>query len=283
MVDPIKFKIRGSHGVDAPTVDDFADQLRDLISLIQGIERGLSERSGSIEWRITHATTNSPIAIEATPFPKHVGVRIDHRVLAVKEIAAAGLRALQNDAERPSYFDNNVMKHAKRIAERVTNGLSETVIEWGDQEGEFRLTPRAASLLASNASAVLKPRIRPYIERGTIEGFHDGIQPDISGKHVLFIRSRRTGQRIRCVLGPKASEDLGQREIREVLSGRRLQVRGAIHYKTPHEIDYVEVDSVRIIPNAGEIPPLDQIVDRNFTNGLSTEEYLESIRNGRLS
>jgi hypothetical protein len=283
MAQPIKFQIRGSREGDAPTVDDFVDQLRDLIGLIEGVERALGDGGEAIEWRVTQASTNSPIAIEATPFPKQYGVNIDARVLAVKTAAAAGLHALLTDRMRPTYFDQNVLSRAKRIADRVTSGLAETVIDWGDDAESFSLTSKTAGFMASNAAAVLKPKVRPYSERGTLEGFHDGLFPGNAGKPELYVRSRRTGERIKCTLTPEAAADIRHREIGEVLAGRRLQVRGTLHYKAPHHLDHVTAEHVRVIPRNEELPTLDQIIDPNFTDGLSTEAYLEAVRNGRLT
>lgn len=82
MAGPIKFRIRGDRAEGHPTVDDFLDQLRDLIGIIEAAEKAMPDGESAIEWRITQATTNSPVAIEATPFPKHAGVNIDERVLA---------------------------------------------------------------------------------------------------------------------------------------------------------------------------------------------------------
>lgn len=282
MAQPIKFKIRGSGETDAPTVDDFIDQLRDLIGIIEGVEQAMADGGGdAIEWRVTQATTNSPIAIEATPFPKQFGVNIDARVMAVKVAAAAGLHALITTAERPAYFNQGVLGRAKKVAERVTNGLSVTEIDWGGDAESFLLTPTVAAVVARNAEFVLKPKVRAYSERGTLEGYHDGLAPDPQGKHTLYVRSRRTGERVKCTLTPDSYDDIKHREIGEVLEGRRLQVRGTLYYKAPHNLDRVTVEHVRVMPRREELPSLDEIIDPNFTGGLSTEEYLEALRDGR--
>lgn len=284
MAQPIKFRIRGSGDADAPTVDDFVDQLRDLISLIEGVEKAVAEDgSEAIEWRITQATTNSPIAIEATPFPKHFGVNIDARVLAVKTAVSAGFHTLATDAERPAYFNRSILGRAKKIAQRVTNGLSETDIDWGGEAEPVQLRPATAALVAHNAERLLKPKVRAYTERGTLEGYHDGLTPGPQGKHLLFVRSRRTGDRIKVTLSAAAYEDIRHREIDEVLEGRRLRVRGALHYKAAHNLDHVIAESVQIMPRREQLPTLDEIVDRGFTGGLSTEEYLEALRDGQAS
>ena len=281
MVKPIKFRIRGDRAEGHPTVDDFLDQLRDLIGIIEAIEKAMPEGESVIEWRVTQATTNSPVAIEATPFPKHLGVNIDDRVLALKSAMAGGLVSLIHEADRPPYFNQGIVNRAKKIADRVTNGLAETVIDWGGVADDLVLTPRVAAIMSANAGVILKPKIRPYTERGTLEGFHDGLSPGTGGKHELFVKSRRTGERVKCILTREAFEDIRHREIEEVLEGRRLQVRGTIHYKGPHQLDRVTAEHVRVMPRREELPSLEEIVDPDFTDGLSTEDYLDWVRGGR--
>jgi hypothetical protein len=281
VVKPIKFRIRGDRAEGHPTVDDFLEQLRDLIGIIEAVEKAMPDGDNAIEWRVTQATTNSPVAIEATPFPKHAGVNIDARVFAVKTAAARGLFSLVHDTDRPPYFNQAIVGKAKKIADRVTNGLNETVIDWGGAAEKFTLTPQIASVMSANAEVILKPKTRPYTERGTLEGYHDGLSPGTQGKHELFVRNRRTGERVKCILTREAFEDIRHREIEEVLEGRRLQVRGTLHYKAPHQLDRVTAEHVRVMPREDELPSLDEIIDRDFTGGLSTEDYLEWVRGGR--
>ncbi|WP_372056016.1 hypothetical protein P7L74_10260 [Tistrella mobilis] len=282
MVQPVRFRIRGSKDGEAPTVDDFAGQLRDLIGIIKGVERASGDGENLIEWRVTRATTNSPIAIEATPFPREAGVNIEARALNVKAMAAAGLASLQSGAERPVCFDQDVLACAKRLAGRVSDGLAETVIDWGDEAGEFNLTAEGAGQLADHVATLLRPHVEAYTERGTVEGYHDGLHPHTRGRHELFIRSRRTGQRIKCILTTEAARDIARREIAEVFSGRRLQVRGTLHYRRPHDLDHIQAEHVRVMPDRQELPDLKQIIDPDFTGGLGTEDYLRALRNGRL-
>jgi hypothetical protein len=114
-----------------------------------------------------------------------------------------------------------------------------------------------------------------------LEGYHDGLSPGAHGKHELFVRSRRTGERVKCILTREAFEDIRHREIEEVLEGRRLQVRGMLHYKAPHQLDGMTVEHVRILPRREDLPSFEEIVDKKFTGGLSSEEYLEWVRGGR--
>lgn len=284
MAQPITFRIRGSGETGAPTVDDFVHQLRDFMEIIEGIDAAIGEGGGgAVEWRVTQATTNSPVAIEATPFPRQIGVNVDARVTLIKATAALGFQALASEPTRPAYFNQAILGRAKWIAQRVTNGLAQTDVDWGDDSApELRLTPSLASDVMRNAELVLRPKTRPYSERGTLEGYHDGIDPH-QGKPVLWVRSRRTGDRVRCELTEEANAELKRRAMAEVLEARRVQVRGTLHYKAPHNLSRVTAEHVRIMPRSDELPTLNEILDPNLTGGLSTEAYLEALRDGRIT
>lgn len=240
-----------------------------------------------IEWRITNATKSSPIGLEATAFPRQHGVNIDVRAREVRHHTARGLAALRGGAQRPDYFSQKVMNNAKRLSERVTNGLALTEIEFGGGEPDFVLTPSVARTVAKNAEAVLRPPgmavPRPYREQGEIEGYHGGVERDGNGRQVLWVRSRMTGEKIKCYLTKPASADFRHHEVGEILDGRRIRVGGVIRYKTPHIIDFVDVNYVSAMPGRAELPSLRDIIDRDFTGGVATEEYLEALRDGRHS
>ena len=63
----------------------------------------------------------------------------------------------------------------------------------------------------------------------------------------------------------------------------RVFLYGKIHYKAPGRIGRVDANRIRFLRGSDDLPSLDEVVDQNFTGGLSSEEYLEKLRNGSLS
>jgi hypothetical protein len=112
MSDPIRFTIRAKNAeTDAPTVEDLLAQIGDWNSILRGVEQALAEDGASeIEWRVTGASKNSPLAFELTAFPRWHGMNIERRTKQVKEGIFAGLSTLRSRPERPSYFTEPVLE-----------------------------------------------------------------------------------------------------------------------------------------------------------------------------
>jgi hypothetical protein len=106
---------RGSD-TDAPTVEDFLGQVRDYFEILGQVEETLAEDGQSaIEWRVTGASKNSPLSIEAEAFPRQFAVNVDRRTELVISNVAAGLQQLQSTALRPTYFNDKALLAAQRI------------------------------------------------------------------------------------------------------------------------------------------------------------------------
>lgn len=283
MAEPVKFKIRGSSSeTDAPTADDFLDQVRDIINVLKAVESALdSGGANAIEWRITNATKNSPIGLEATPFAVNHATDVSARAALVRRYAADGFRALQSSADRPAYFSSPVLRRVEKVAKRVLNGLAETDVDFGADAGEIAITPATAAITVTNADALLRPpKVSPYREMGTIEGYYRTLGSDEHGHPILILKNRRTGDDVRCRLTGTAAEEIRTRRVSEVLDHRRLRVRGVIYYKQRGKIDRALVDQIQFMPDASDLPAVEDIIDPDYTDGLTTEEYLEVLRNG---
>lgn len=286
MADPIKIRIRGSDGeTDAPTIEDFVEQVRDLVAILHGVEQAIDPQGrAAIEWRVTNASMNSPIALEATPFSVSHGTYIEPRAREVLHHTAWGLNQLKVSDKRPPYFSEAVLGRAKRLSQRVMNGLSLTEIEFGNEEPDFIITPQLASLMAANAERVLAPpKARPYREQGSLEGFFAGIAHDGKNRALLTLTSRVTGDDVKCFLRGEAKRYVRDKQIADVLDGRRMRVYGTLLYKAPRVIDHIEASRLDFLAGRSDLPTLDDISDPDFTGGMSSEDYLEALRDGRLN
>src|SRR5690606_4344477 len=131
----IKIQIVGrSPETDAPSVDDLLDQLRDYFDILKGVEQAVADDGSSeIDWRVIDAGKNSPLALEAAAFPRHVEWSVARRAALVVTHTARGLHPLQISNERPPYFDDKVLQKAEDFFARVTNGLAETAVDYGPE------------------------------------------------------------------------------------------------------------------------------------------------------
>ena len=282
----IKVSIKARGDTDSPTVEDLLDQLRDYFEILKGVEEALAEDGTSaIQWRIVGATTNSPIEFTAEASAKHFAVNIDQRAELATRFTANGLQLLKVRGERPQYFTDKVMLRAEKFFERVTNGLDETKIVYeGDRNlPELDITPRVARAAAANVRAALKPPDKPYKEIGSVEGTPRTIGRDGFGRLVMWLKERLTGEEVKCLLTGEAEDELGEHQIKEIWKSRRLRVFGTLHYKGRGKLNQVDGVKVKFFRDQSDLPDIEDILDENFTGGLSSEEYLKRLRDGELS
>jgi hypothetical protein len=281
----IKIKVEGrSADTDAPTAEDLLDQIRDVLDILRGVESAMADDGGNaIDWRVINATKASPLSFELQAFPRQYAVNVGPRVEIVTRRVAEGMKLLQDRAERPLGFTDKVIAKAEKVFERVTNGLSLTEITFGDDLPPVVTTPTTARAAARNAHAILKPADKPYREFGTIEGTFHRVQRDGYGRKLLYITHRISGEEVKCVLQNEAVAKIEHNEIADVFRGKRLLVRGIIYYRGLGRISQIEAVDIDFLRPRGELPSIDDLVDEEFTGGLSSEEYLERLRDGRLT
>ena len=284
----VRFTVAGHDpDTDAPPVEDLLDQIRDYVDVLRGVEEAASGTPGSaIIWRVVEASRNSPVMFGLEAYPKQFATNIDQRVAIVLTETAQGFATIKNRVERPKYFTNVVMRKARKIAERVTNGISSSTVNFGPGLPEIDLTPTSARTAIRNVDAIMAGPDKPYREIGSIEGYLKGVELDGFNRRVAHIVDRVTGESVKCVIGRTAQQvvaDLSNRQIADVWGHIRVQVIGLIFFNGPGDIDHVDTEDVRFFRPNAELPQIDDIIDENFTGGLRSEEYLERMRNGTLA
>ena len=283
MARPFNITIRGRYpdGDDAPTVEDLLDQIKDIVTVLRGVEEAISDDGhGELVWRVTDAKKQSPITFEVTPFSKTFGMNIDNRAKQVVSATASGLAQISETGERPNYFTDDVMKQAERVNVRVTNGLAKTTLDfrnYGDVPN-IELTPESARRTIENIAVIKAPGPIKHRELGSIEGFVARIELDGYGRPIVWIRSRLDRQVFKCISNDHGLDRIGHFEVSEVLKGMRVRVHGLIHYKDLHQIDKLDVDGVHVFQPDHQLPDNDSIVSPDFTGGVEASRHLDQLR-----
>jgi hypothetical protein len=285
MTKAVTIKVRGYRpDTDAPTASDWLDQIRDYLDLLKYVEEAVAEDGqNAIEWRITDASKNSPIAVEMAAYPRQYAINIDRRADAVIRRTATGMHELQRLPQRPPFFNDKALAKAEKIFARVTNGLDLSEFGFGLGLPDLIVTPGGAHSAANNARAAQKSAERPYKELGTIEGFVASAERDGHGHRLLWIRHRLSGNVIKCQLSGDALTKIAQHEIDEVFQGTRLLVIGTIFYKSVGNVAQVHATDIKFFPPRAQLPTTDDILDEDFTGGMTSEEYLAMMRDGQQS
>jgi hypothetical protein len=281
----IKLKIVGrSLETDAPTVEDLLDQLRDYFDILKGVEEALAgDGRAEVEWRIVDASKNSPLSFEAAPFARQYAMNVDRRATEVVRATAIGLRQLQTRGRRPDYFSEKVLAKAERLFERVTNGLGATIVDHGPDLPTLELTPAVAYAAAAHVKKILEPPPKAFDEIGSIEGIAHGPDLDGWGNRIMKVRVRLTGDDITCRLSGQALSEVEARHVGDLWKDCRVEVHGIIHYKALGQPSRIDAERIRFLRASSDLPSVEEIQDEDFTGGMSTEDYLASLRDGRLN
>ena len=118
----------------------------------------------------------------------------------------------------------------------------------------------------------------PYEELGSVEGNAQRIERDGLGRRILYIRYRLNGETIKCIVSGEAEKELENHQIRDVWRFRRVQIYGTLRYRGINDLREVDAIRIRFLREKGELPTVDDILDSDFTGGLTSEEYLARLR-----
>lgn len=279
----VRITIRGADafGVDAPKVEDLLNQLQDFVDLLQGVDKAVSDvNEAEIDWRITNATRNSPLTFEVTPFARRYATNIDARASQVIAATAAGVHELARGSDRPLYFSDTLISKVEKFFERVTDGLSETLVDTTDFANAQKIF--VDRLFAQKAISHIQGSRAPskisYRELGSVEGYIARVELDGYRRPVVWLRTRIDNQQVKCVSKGRGLDRIGHYEVAEVLRGLRVQVFGLITYKDLEKISVIDVDDVHVFESDNELPDIHEIVSPNFTGGFEASEFLRRLR-----
>ncbi|MCZ4281189.1 hypothetical protein O4H49_10400 [Kiloniella laminariae] len=282
MSKPIKITVSGTdhRGGDAPTVEDLLAQIQDFVFVLHGVEDAVSDgEPNEIVWRVTNATKNSPLTFEVTPTPRKHAMNVDRRAEKVVQATAKGFRQLYETGERPAYFTDQVVDRAAKVYERVTNGLSTTIVDFCgyDDAPIFEASPDKAREVARKLDVAKRPAAIAHRELGSLEGFISKVELDGFGRPLVWLKSRMDGQLVKCISDAKGLDRIGHFEVSEVLKGLRVRVHGLLHYKDLEQIASIEVEGVHVFEPDNKLPNHDEIIAPNFTDGVEASEYLRRL------
>ncbi|OQP86012.1 hypothetical protein BTR14_13090 [Rhizobium rhizosphaerae] len=269
----------GSNGV--LDIKDAMQQVLDFFELLSAE----SDRDVYV-WNLTFAGTNSPFSAEAMA----VSTRPDIDVTAISATrvreAADYLDAITTGRRPLHPLDRKRVDAAKKIMRRNTRGVGRTTASFGSLRKEvLSVTPRTAEIaLATVEEDVTIPAYLPAnrerIEIGSIEGTIDNVTTH-HGHPAIQITERKSGKTITCRIDKSLVERVSQAAgFEDVWQHRRVIVRGRISYDRSGAITRVVArDIMRITPRN---MTLRDIEDTDFTDGMSSAEYLQKLREGDL-
>lgn len=266
------------HGVDAPTVDDLLGQVRDFVGVLREVEQAVeADGANKLVWRVTDASMNSPIRFELTPYGSGPAAALAARAVLVEETTIAGLRSLRKGNPRPPYFTAEAVARARRLHSRALDGLSGTIVSVEDDAYAVVIDPAAARDFEKTMVRAQALASVPYTEMGSIEGYVT--KPELDGHHraILRFKARLGGAEIKAYARDNAFRQVEALTLSQVWHGVRVRVYGKISYKSLGEVEQINATGIEILDKI-DLPGIDDIIDRNFTGGLSTHDFIRELR-----
>ncbi len=285
MAKPIRIVVKGSDclGNDAPTVDDLFSQILDQVDILREVEDAIAgEGSEQLVWRVTSVSKNSPIMFEITPFPKIYGTDIENRAAQVVKATAQGFHKLNEGNVRPSHFTDKVLNKIVGVNERIMNGLAATEIDFSGYEGapSWSLSRKTARSTIKRIDRLKSPPMKPHRELGSVEGFVKTVGRDGHGRSKITLTTRLDRKDVKCASarGEQGLDEIDHLKVGKVTKGLRIRVHGVLHFKASNVLDRVDVERVELFPFLEDLPSVEDLIDPEFTDGLTSVEFIRRAR-----
>jgi hypothetical protein len=255
--------------------------MRQVLDIFDLLTQGPNGHQG-VEWRLTKATTNSPFHLEgeAVSFEPTVDISVIAR--AQKQDVAKGLNEIAKGVV-PEHWEVKRLNIANRLYERNLNGVGLTDIKF-ENVSEIVVTPKfakqAVSTLAAKPSLGLFDLPKDKEEIGSLEG-EFGTLGTWYDNPAISVIDARTGTVIWCVITESLRQKFADKaNVEDFWQHKRVVVHGRIRYNVAGNINSVAATDVSRIESKSV--STSALHDSDFTDGLTTSEYLDRFRDGLI-
>ncbi|MBI1187250.1 MAG: hypothetical protein GC206_07975 [Alphaproteobacteria bacterium] len=259
-------------------------QVLDFLRVAEDAKAHLGWSGFDFDWRLEKASTNSPFSLTAIAEPVAdipVASIVAH-VDEVERVAVGAFKDLARGLPMPSWLSQDGAASLAQLHRRALNGIRTTRFDFGGAVGRIEV----AAEQATNALSVLEratataPEQFPYrVAHGEIDGRMVSVAR-WRNYPAIQITNAAYGL-IWCVLTERQMEQFGgEQTLSDVWRGRRVSVPGRIYYGQNGKPTRIEAIDIR----AKEVPEvqIEDVLDADFTGGLSPVEYLDKLHEGRL-
>lgn len=256
----LRFEIKGEAG--SITVRGFLVEIENAFRMLAEYDSAISsEPTGSLDWVITNVSIGS-LWIEAESRS-----RLEDRNVGpeVAKAYMAGWAQIEREGTTPPYLTEAGMLNARRIVKLIgREGIAGFAVS--DLSERVEISAQASA----NIDQLIPVRYRSI---GSIEGRLETISVHGRPKFVVYLS--RTGKAVTC----RIEGELLLATAKDAL-GRRVGASGTVLSNAKGEPLRVAVERIHTLRSAEELPTTASLAgsDPDFTGGLSTEEYVRSLR-----
>lgn len=245
-------------------IHTFASAMTGLEDMLYDIDREISGKY-TVEWGIRDLKTREKSIVA---IPRLAGKKSHDNSDLIIPAFLNGLKTIRAKAVRPNHFSDDALANAKELSMAV-NGDVQRITVSGSLNGKLARPITLNHNVARHVDEVIGPR---YTAIGSVEGTLEMIS--IRRFLKFGITHSVSGRMVNCRFTYSMLDQI------KASLGKRIIASGIVHYNARHEPVRVDVEWIRTLKARHELPSIEDLggSDPDFTGGLSTEEYLRSLR-----
>lgn len=260
----LRLTIRGQPG--QISINSFITVIKESLAILRELDRAVShEQLGTLRWVVSDLGLGSTY------------VEAESRVIRgdedfgprVHQYFVNGVSQVEREAITPALFSVDSIKNIRKIVRSFgKDGVDSLLISLPEVNKETSLTHESEKNLQALVGVHHK-------SSGAVEG-----RLELVSLHRPYRRFNVyhaiTQRAIKCNL----PEYLEEQVIKSL--GRRVIASGTVSYNIKGEPLSVQVDNLRTLRKEEDLPSIEDILGMapDFTDDLSTEDFLETLRNG---
>ncbi len=258
---------------------DIAEAFKQVLDILELVEQAAGAEA-RFDWKLEKAATNSPFTvIAAAPGARSVERRGESLPVAQRR-AQDGLAELSRGVV-PNWMQKRQRTTARKITRRYLDGIGRVALktdEAASRQFLFNATQAANALhtleKVDGVEDVIVPAHKSY---GEVEGTLLEVS-DYRGQPSFLIRTNSYDV-VRGVVDKKKLDEIGQlADLKSVWQHSRVRLVGNLWFQEGGDLERIAVDELELFPSVDV--NLMNIVDADFTGGLTPQDYLDRLHNG---
>lgn len=248
------------------TIEAFRDALDSFVDVLRQVDRSISG-TRSIRWKLADLRRASPATLTWVGEPRRLkGVDTTAMPVVVGESILAGLEQLEWGRGRPRGFTDDALDAMKRLVSLKRDEVITSVVVSG-QASDSEAAPRTLALTERVVAAVNDLIGPKYTALTSVEGRLEAI--NAHGGLFFNVYDSAWGGRVRCDFPESLKEDALK------AFDQRVLVHGVVKTDAAGHPRHVRVERLERLPLRKELPQSLRGIDRDYTGGLTSSEYLK--------
>lgn len=246
---------------------------------------GGESESEQVIWKLVKIQKESPLVVEGEAISFDPDIDVDEIAKKQKNRLERGIRSVSQGIIPDEWSSQEASRIVERVFHRSSNGIGKTsiILDFSKDSAPIEITPQLA---VSAISAIYKQPSHLFaeslsrVELGSVDGYLEAVGV-YYGQPALQILDRLTNTATWCRVPAKIIDDISESmRLKDIWQHRRVIVRGVIRYDKSGTISSINDAEIDLI-TPKEVS-LDEITDREFTQGMSPHEYLDKFHEGNL-